>query len=297
MLKANFERLVETCVAGEIGHPHLPNGPGFYTTGADGAPHIPLVQGGITLNVRVGDRAFDWAWGERVLPGVVLNGAKNASGQALVGLACIGNEATVISGALEGKESRVRGQKGVVVGKNSVTGLVTLQFNRRTTERLCVGDRVQIKACGQGLELGNYPDITVRNCSPQLFKAINPTEKGGRVRISVTSILPGKLMATGGGEERYHACLCEIQSSSQEIVKEYKLENLRLGDLVAVADFDQTFGARWHAGAITIGVVVHGASKLSGRGPGLTCLFTSSAGRIEPIITRKANLNELLKLA
>ena len=71
----------------------------------------------------------------------------------------------------------------------------------------------------------------------------------------------------------------------------------RLGDLVAISDYDATHGPRWQPGAITVGVVAHGASRRSGHGPGVNVIVTSSKGTIEPIITRKANIAELLGLA
>ena len=80
-------------------------------------------------------------------------------------------------------------------------------------------------------------------------------------------------------------------------MKEYSLDMLRLGDMVAISDLDCTNGPRWHRDAVTVGVVVHGSSSLAGHGPGINALFTSSQGTIEPIITRKANLAELLKLS
>jgi hypothetical protein len=43
-------------------------------------------------------------------------------------------------------------------------------------------------------------------------------------------------------------------------------------------------------------VVVHGASRKSGHGPGVNVLLTSPKATIEPIITRKANLSELMGL-
>jgi hypothetical protein len=88
----------------------------------------------------------------------------------------------------------------------------------------------------------------------------------------------------------------DIQASSPETVKEYSLDALRLGDVVAVTDYDATVAPRWHPGAITVGVVAHGSSRMAGHGPGINVLLTSPSGAVEPIITRKANLAELLGL-
>jgi len=65
---------------------------------------------------------------------------------------------------------------------------------------------------------------------------------------------------------------------------------------VAIADTDCTHGPRWQQGATTVGVIAHGSSRLSGHGPGVNILMTSPKATIEPIITRKANLAELMGL-
>lgn len=44
----------------------------------------------------------------------------------------------------------------------------------------------------------------------------------------------------------------------------------KLVDLVAIADQDCSHGPRWQAGATTVGVVVHGASRRAGTGRGST---------------------------
>ncbi|HLG42422.1 MAG TPA: DUF4438 domain-containing protein [Planctomycetota bacterium] len=295
MIKANFENLVESCVIGQVMHPRIVSGNGTLASAFDGKPCVPIVQAGVTLNVRTGDRAFSWAWGEKVMPGATIQNSDPACNSALNLLACLGNEATIIEAALDSKDSKTRGQTGVVVGKDIGLGCVTVHFPKRVLDRLVIGDRIQIRAVGQGLSLPSHPGITVTHCGPQLLKAVNPAEKSGRLRVPVACIIPGKLMAPEGGGTGSRSG-CEIQSNSHEVIKEYKLENLRLGDLVAIADYDTTFGPRWHSGAMTVGAVVHGASNLSGQGVGVTTLFTSAEGLVEPIITRKANIADLMGL-
>ena len=54
--------------------------------------------------------------------------------------------------------------------------------------------------------------------------------------------------------------------------------------------------SRQAAEPVTVGVVVHGSGRKAGRGPGVNVLMTSPSGAIDAIITRKANLTELLGL-
>jgi hypothetical protein len=80
------------------------------------------------------------------------------------------------------------------------------------------------------------------------------------------------------------------------MAEKYGLRELRLGDIVAIIDADHSYGRIYRTGAISIGVVAHGRSFVSGHGPGVTSLLTSPAGRIEAVLDERANLADLLKL-
>lgn len=295
MIKVNVEKLVEQSVIGTIGQPCL--GPaGGWRVSAKGAPYTAAGTGGICYNVRVGDPAFGWASADRVEPGVAIRHECDSANAALVGLSCIGNEATIVTAALDGKDVKLKGAVGVVVGKHGPAGHVVVSFPKRVIDRLCVGDQIQVRAVGVGLELPDFPDVRTVNCSPRLFKALNPSVKGPKLRVQVSKVIPGKLAGAGLGAG--NPCLgdVDIQGVSADAVKEYDLAALRLGDLVAVTDQDSGFGARFQQGAITIGVIVHGAGQQAGQGPGVCPLFSSASGQLEPIITRKANLADLIPL-
>ncbi|MEM3609108.1 MAG: DUF4438 domain-containing protein, partial [Candidatus Bathyarchaeia archaeon] len=78
--------------------------------------------------------------------------------------------------------------------------------------------------------------------------------------------------------------------------RQYGLDDLRLGDLVAILDADNSYGRIYRQGAVSIGIVVHTNCVTSGHGPGVTTLFTSPTGKIIPRIDEKANIASLLKL-
>lgn len=295
MIKTNLEKLVETAVCGDVCHPFVWNYPDE-KVGFDGGAYVPIGFSGITFNVKVGDPAFDWAWGEHVEPGVSIRNSDSRANTGLAMFACIGNEALLVEARMEGKDAKLKGTPGVVTGKNGDAERVMVYFPRRVVDRLCVGDRIQIRASGVGLVLLDYPDVRVMNCSPRLLRALNPSEKGGKVRLPVAKVIPGKLMGAGLGSTNGFAGDYDIQSTSAEAIKEYSLDQIRLGDLVAISDHDATHGPRWQQGAITVGVVSHGSSRMSGHGPGVNVIMTSPRGMIEPIITRKANIAELLGL-
>ena len=188
---------------------------------------------------------------------------------------------------------------GVVVGKHQrgPRERVLVHFPKRVVERLTVGDEIQVRGGGVGLCVPEFEDVTIMNTSPRFLKAMNPSERSGKLRVPVAKIILGKIMGSGIGSGNCHRGSLDIQATSLQTVKEYSLNTLRLGDVVAVTDYDATNGAQWFPGAITLGVVTHGASSASGHGPGINVIMTSPSGVIEPIITRKANIAEILSLS
>lgn len=291
MLKSNQEQLIEVAVGGEIAHAKLKHLP---QVAGDGSSFVGVGRAGIAFNVKVGDPAFGWAWGDHVEPGVGVSNPDPAANAALNTYACIGNEATITDATFDGKDAKLKGMVGTVTGKHD--GRVLVYFPKRIVEKLCIGDRIQIRASGTGFKLGDHPHVSVMNCGPQLLKALNLTEKAGKVRVPVTKLVPGKLIGSGVGHGDLHANDIDLQAAG-DAGREGALDQLRMGDLVAITDYDATHGARWQTDAVTIGVIVHGTSPVAGHGPGLCVLMTTAKKEgIEPIITRKANLADLLAL-
>lgn len=293
MIKTNLEKLVDLAVSGSAGHPVSCDA--GEKSAYDGGSFVAVGFSGINFSVKVGDSAFDWAGAYEVEPGVALKNCCDEANAGLCALACVGNEAVIVSAKMEGKDTKMQGTPGVVTGKTS-SGRVLVYFPKRVVDRITVGDQIQVRASGSGLQLLDYPDVRVMNLGPRLLKALNPSEKSGKVRIPVAKVIPGKLMGSGVGCPNAWAGDYDIQSTSPEAVKEFSLDQLRLGDLVAIADYDCTHGPRWQSGATTVAVVVHGSSRKSGHGPGVNVLLTSPKATLEPIITRKANLAELMGL-
>jgi hypothetical protein len=294
MIKSSVDQLVETAVAGRIAHPRL--GLHDLRPVADGSSSVPVRGSGITFNVRIGDLAGGWAGGDHIEPGVALRADDPRENDALTSLACIGNEAVITDAVFEGKDVKLKGSAGVVTGKHCLGDRLIIAFPKRVIERLCIGDKIQIRAAGVGLRFLDYPDVAVFNMGPRLLRALNPSEKSGKVRVPVAKVIPGKLAGAGLGASHAQGGGCDIQTSSPEILKEFTLDQVRLGDLVAITDHDATHGHRWQPGAVTIGVVSHGTSRYAGHGLGVNAILTSSRGTLEPIFTRKANLAELLGL-
>ncbi len=292
MLRTNVEKLVKISVMGEVSSPVFWRS--AYRISAEGKPMVLPGVGGITYNIRVGDPAVGWM-ADHVEPGVsVQNKEKDerfpgGANMALNILACVGNEAIVVSG-------EAKGAKGVVTGKHGGIEHVLVDFPPETLEKLLIGDKILIKAFGVGLELLDYPEIKVMNMDPRFLEAINPQPVGDKLEIPVTHIIPAAIMGSGLGANQTYSGDYDIQLFDEPTVKEYGLEDLRLGDLVAIQDADHSYGRIYRKGAISIGIVVHSNCVTSGHGPGVTTLFTSKTGKIIPRIDSDANIAKLLKL-
>jgi len=292
MLRTNVDRLVKLSVIGEVVSPTVSGA--VYRISADGEPVILPGTRGITYNVRVGDLACGWM-GDHVEPGVSLENrvpdSRNPQGQsrALNVYSCVGNESVVVKGD-------AKGEKGVVVGKHGGIEHVMVDFPPDVLERLVIEDRVMIKAYGVGLKLLDIPEVKVYNMSPRLLKAIDPQIKDGKLQVPVTHKVPAAVMGSGLGRNQALSGDYDITLFCEETVDEYGLGDVRLGDLVAIMDADQSYGRIFRRGAVSVGIVSHSDSCIAGHGPGVTTLFTSKTGLIKPVVDSGANVARFLGL-
>jgi len=292
LLKTNVEKLVKISVVGEVASPIY--GRGIYNISAEGTPMVLPGVGGITYNVRVGDPACGWE-ADHVEPGVSLENKENdprygqGANTALNVLSCVGNEAIVVTGD-------AKGSKGVVTGKHGGIEHVLLDFPSEILEKLMLGDKILVKAFGVGLKLLDFPEIKVMNMDPRFLEAMKPKIKKDKLEVPVTHVIPASIMGSGLGANQTYSGDYDIQLFDEGVRKEYGLDDLRLGDLVAIQDADHSFGRIYRQGAMSVGIVVHTNCVTSGHGPGVTTLMTSSTGKIVPRIDSKANIAFMLKL-
>lgn len=292
MLKTNVDKLVKISVFGEVVSPVI--GRSVYNISAEGVPMVLPGVGGITYNIRIGDPACGWE-ADHVEPGVSVENKENdprfgqGANAAFNVLSCVGNEAVVVTGD-------AKGAKGVVTGKHGGIEHVLVDFQAETLEKLMLGDKVLVKAFGVGLKLPDFPQIIVMNMDPRFLKALNPKPKGDKLEVPVTHIVPAATMGSGLGANHTYSGDYDIQLFDKGVIKKHGLEDLRLGDVVAIMDADHSYGRIYKQGAVSVGIVVHTNCVTSGHGPGVTTLFTSSKGKIVPKIDAKANIATLLKL-
>ncbi len=259
----------------------------------DGKPFILPSIGGITLNVEIGDSAFGWA-GDHVEPGVSCTVDQKKKyddpNRAVQTYACVGNIATIISG-------KAKGKTGVVIGHHGGSEHLIVEFPKEVKQKLTYDDKIMINAKGQGMALTDYPDIRVVNLSPSFLGKMKITaSRDGKLKVPVTTLVPASCMGSGVGDTYIASGDYDIMTSDPSTVQEYKLDKIRFGDIVAILDHDNTYGRTYKKGAITIGIVVHSDCLLAGHGPGVTTLLSSGDGMIEPIISPKANIGQILKI-
>ena len=292
MLKTNIDKLIQISVVGEVASPFVSRS--IYNISAAGAPSILPGVGGITYNLRVGDPACGWE-ADHVEPCVSTENKENDSRRGQLAntaynvLSCVGNEATVVTGDS-------KGSKGVVTGKHGGIEHVLIDFKPKDLEKLMLGDKILVKAFGLGLKLIDYADIKVMNMDPRFLEALDPEPNGDKLEVPVTHMIPAAIMGSGLGANQTHSGDYDIQLFDEKVREQYGLDDLRLGDLVAIIDSDHSFGRIYRQGAVSVGIVVHTNCVTAGHGPGVTSLMTSPSGKIIPKIDPKANIAYLLKL-
>jgi hypothetical protein len=301
MIKTNKGKLLVTEILGEITHPALSTDLA-YTTTWDGKAKLGIGMGSIKYNVKLGDPCFGWAEGENVEPGVAIDREVKEPSQLAYAttfriLACIGNEANVVSG-------EAKGAKGVVIGKHGYipragalgygSHHVLISFKTEDLEKLVIGDKVAVKSCGVGLKIEGFENVKVLSIDPELLERIGIEIEGGKLIVPVVMELPAYIMGQGSGGLPAEESSFEIQTSSPVDVEELGLKKLRLGDVVACRDILTAWGRGYYKGAVTIGVVSCGSSDLAGHGMAIACILTSKEGRIKPKLNAKANIGYYL---
>ncbi|MCL2171641.1 MAG: DUF4438 domain-containing protein [Defluviitaleaceae bacterium] len=278
MLKTNKDRCPILSVQGAVSHPSS-RGPRI---DIEGQSHYLVGTGGIAFNAKIGDPACGWQ-ADHLEPGVSTKHSDEHHNRAYNTYSCVGNEAKIISG-------EAKGAKGFVVGMHGGIEHVMLHFDDETMEKLAHEDKVMVKSHGLGLQLTDYPEIHLRNISPDLLDKLNIIEENGALKIGVAKIAPACIMGSGLGMSNSASGDYDITLHDKKITQEYGLMDLRFGDIVAITDADTRNGRNFQTDACTIGIIVHSDCVLAGHGPGVTTLMTALDKKIIPFIDSNANL-------
>jgi len=255
----------------------------------DGVPRVLPSVGGLSLNIRVGANVFAFV-GDHLEPGASTRHSDEKINAAYNVYACVGNEATVLSGD-------AKGETGVVTGKHGGIEHVMIDFAPSTMARMAIGDRIAVRSVGLGMELDDAGDVRVLNCDPTFFEKMGVEKREGRIHVPVANIVPAAIMGSGLGGSTTVRGDYDIQTFDPVMVERYGLHELRFGDIVAIQDADHTFGRIYRTGAMSIGIIAHGSSVIAGHGPGVTSLMTSASGAIVPHVDPAANIATILHLS
>ncbi len=287
-VRTNADRVISVSVMGEIAAPSMPPLPAMpYALDSNGAPFLLPAWGSIVYNVSVGDSAYGWL-ADCVHPGVSIKLKDSGGNTGLNILSCVGNVAVVMTG--EAREAR-----GIVTGKSGrFSEQVIIHFEPGVREKLAIGDKIVVRSKGVGLELLDHPDVKMKSCSPELLDALEVTSTdNNKLAVPVVGIVPPHLLGAGAGLGSEGGSI-HIQTADKKAVAEAGLDNLRLGDVVALGEYDSGWNHGYLRGAVGIGVIAQGDSPRAGYGPGITMLMTSPAGGIEPLLSSDVNIKDLL---
>lgn len=278
-VRTNKDRLIVTAVEGVV----QPTGGAAYSVSYDGRPTFDLGMASINYRVSLGDSVYGWAEGDHVEPDVTIQGKEYPypGDCPLALLACIGNEAEVVTG-------EAKGAKGYYIGRHAGSD-DKVWFPEETVEKLVLNDKVQVKAKGVGLRVEGFEDVKVNKISPELLEKLGLAVEEGRLVVPVVMEIPGHIMGSGMGYQPVESLDYDIQTTCPEIVDEYNLKTLKLGDVVAIRDAYSAYAPGRYAGAVTIGTIIHGFSDMAGHGPGVTPILSAAPGRIKTKIDPNAN--------
>lgn len=279
----NESELLRTALVGDVTSPALGGSP--YDVNADGVPFVPVGAGGICYTVKVGMPATGWA-ADQVEPGVSISNPSDPANEALLVYACVGNRVTVRSGA-------AAGAKGVVTGKHEAFHSykhVLVHVDDDALDAIVPGDRLVVSACGRGMQVDGLPELTCHSLSPDLFRAWAPERTDTGLAIRVTRALPPEVVGMGSGRVSGSTSVA-LQPGPAD------LESLRIGDLVAIHDWDASYYTGYHEDRVTVGVVTTGDSPVLGNGAATTILLSGPTTSFELVEDATANLADLLALA
>jgi hypothetical protein len=196
----------------------------------------------------------------------------------------MGNETVVVSGL-------AAGARGIVTGEHA---RLLIDFDQDVLEQLCIGDKIVIKTFGRGMRLLDCPGVLVKKAGPNLIEEWGlELSSEGRLRVPVVDVIPSELMGSGS-ELTPEFVDQDLMSGDRALLAELGIDELKLGDLVAVMDRDHRYGRGYKPGGVTIGLIMHGDSVMGGHGPGCQDMLVCAHGEIELVIDPNANIAQIL---
>ncbi|MFC2169831.1 DUF4438 domain-containing protein [Acidobacteriota bacterium] len=283
-IKTNKDKLLTLAVQGQI----APAQPATsYAVTWDGKPKMAIGIGGINYNLKIGDKVFGWASGDRATVGVATVGSgEDRARSSWLNLTSIGNGVKVLSGD-------AKGEKGVIIGKYG--SFVLIHFEDNVLEKLAIGNTLHVRASGLGLKIDGFDDVFALSIAAEVLEKIVSLNQDGKLEAPVVKEIPADLVARGPGGSLSGNWY--VQTSYPPDIKKYGLDELRFGDLVLLKDIQTDYGKGYYKGGATLGVVCCGPSDISGLGIGVTQILSTRFGKITGRIDASANIGKYLGLS
>jgi hypothetical protein len=278
----NKDRLIITAVQGKIAPAQVSVS---YKVSWDGKPFLPIGMGGLNYNIKIGQNVFGWASGDRATFGVAAEGINDDPYKsAWLIYASVGNEVAILSGD-------AKGEKGIIAAKFGNT--VLIHFEDSILQKLAIGDLLQARACGHGVEIQGIEDVMVHGLAPELLEKLASLSSDGRIEVPVVKEIPAEIMGQGSGGlaliGQWHISTCFPPD-----IKKYGLDELKFGDLVLLQDIQTDYGKGYYKGGATVGIVCCGPSRISALGIGVTPILSTRFGKIMGRIDPSANIGKYL---
>ena len=100
-------------------------------------------------------------------------------------------------------------------------------------EQVVPGDSFLVRAHGRGMQVKGLPQVACHSLGPELWNSWAPKVRDGRLVLRVTRVLPPEVVGMGSGRVSAITSVALQAAGAGE-----GLEGLRLGDLVAIRDWD-----------------------------------------------------------
>ena len=281
-LKTNEKKLIKMSIGGYVTQPSFKN-PGYIPDNDGNSVILPGMYG-VVNNVKVGDKAFGWN-GDHIEPGVSIDSENINEHFALHYLVCTGNKAIVRSGEAKGKT-------GIVTGEHARN---LIHFEQNILEKICVGDQIDIITHGRGLKLFDFPEIEIKKIDPNLLKSMNFKVENKKLIVDVAIELPIKIMGSGA-ELNSEYVDQDLMSGDRSLMKKLKIDQMKLGDLIAINHADHRWGRSYKKDHVSIALCIHGDSVMTGHGPGIMTIMTATKKNLSWKINKNANLKNILKI-
>ena len=183
VISTNKDKLIKIAVQGQI----APAQPArSYVTTWDGKPKMAIGIGGINYNLKIGDKVFGWASGDRATMGVAAVGVgEDWQITGWLNYTSIGNEVKVLSG-------EAKGEKGIIIGKFG--RYVLIHFEDDVLHKLAIDDKLQVKAQGVGLEIEGFKDVFAHGISPDVLEKLVIKKADGKLVLPVVREIPAEIV-------------------------------------------------------------------------------------------------------